>query len=444
MKIRWLALLLLLALAGGLPARGEGPSSSPAARPSHKPINDGLADDRNPEDRLRSRLMQSQLKEKEQQQFASQIQQMARELLKDEKFVESLKKNLTPDQIDRLKQKYAGQGGGVRLDDPALRKLLDQGLKGSKIKVEDPKLKEHLKKLGVTGQPGTTDPSNPPGTGPTPMPPTSPITPPPMPSTTPPPSPSRPPGDSSNWDDLAKETPDWMKKGLDRAAGDLGKWLDTPSGKSWRGSVMDMARKMAEARSSAPALSPRLRAVNRYLPRVRDWLPQRSPSLPSARLPALPRLTGSLPGVSSMSGVSAQGTGKALVVVVALVVLALLLWYSRGWWQEVLAARLAGWKLGPWPIRPGEVTTRGDLVRAFEYLALLCLGPAARTCHHLELARRIGAQPALDTERRRDAAEDLARVYEQARYTPDDERLPDELLARARRELGYLAGEPVA
>jgi hypothetical protein len=100
--------------------------------------------------------------------------------------------------------------------------------------------------------------------------------------------------------------------------------------------------------------------------------------------------------------------------------------------------------LGPWPVRPGEVATRGDLVRAFEHLALLCLGPTARTCHHLELARLLGAQPAPDPERRRDAAVDLAQVYEQARYTPDDEVLPDDLMRRARRELCYLAGEPAA
>jgi hypothetical protein len=141
---------------------------------------------------------------------------------------------------------------------------------------------------------------------------------------------------------------------------------------------------------------------------------------------------------------SAAGLGRMVLVVGLMVVMALLIWQSRGWLKESLAARLAAWRLGPWPVRPGDVTTRADLVRAFEYLALLLLGPAARTCHHLELAQRMGQRPALDADRQREAAVDLARVYEQARYTPADEPLPEDVLSRARRELCYLAGEPAA
>ena len=95
-------------------------------------------------------------------------------------------------------------------------------------------------------------------------------------------------------------------------------------------------------------------------------------------------------------------------------------------------------------MRPDQVSTRGDLVRAFEHLALLCLGRDARTHHHLDLATRIGQQPSLDQDRRKEAARDLALLYEQARYTPDDEHLADEDLRRARRELSYLAGETAA
>ena len=80
------------------------------------------------------------------------------------------------------------------------------------------------------------------------------------------------------------------------------------------------------------------------------------------------------------------------------------------------------------------------MVRAFEHLALLRLGQEARTCHHLDLADRIGEQPGSDADRRRTAAHALARLYEQARYTPDEEKLPPEMMASARRELTYLAG----
>jgi hypothetical protein len=121
--------------------------------------------------------------------------------------------------------------------------------------------------------------------------------------------------------------------------------------------------------------------------------------------------------------------------------LAFVLWRVGGWWQRRRAELLnAGWRLGPWPVRPESVSTRGELVQAFEHLALLLLGPTARTCHHLELAGRMGAQPALDGDRRREAADDLARLYEQARYTPDNETLSPESMSRARRELCYLAG----
>jgi hypothetical protein len=231
----------------------------------------------------------------------------------------------------------------------------------------------------------------------------------------------------------------WLKKNLTRGAEDVGKWRESPSGQAWRNSLVDLMKRAAETRASVPALGSRLGGFTRYLPNVRGWLPRRSLNLPS-----VPRMSGRFPSAPSLSNITAEGVGKALLLVGAVVVVALLLWHSRGWWQEVLAKRFAAWKLGPWPVRPGEVETRGDLVRAFEYLALLSLGQAARTCHHLELARRIGEQPALDADRRRDAARDLAEVYEQARYTPDDEPLPDELLVRARRELCYLAGEPAA
>src|SRR5205814_1099425 len=94
----------------------------------------------------------------------------------------------------------------------------------------------------------------------------------------------------------------------------------------------------------------------------------------------------------------------------------------------------AGWRLGPWPVRPERVASRGDLVRAFEYLACLLLGPKALTRHHLELGADLGATEAA-TPARRAAAARLARLYEQARYAPPDEPLPDGDLPGARRDL---------
>jgi hypothetical protein len=86
------------------------------------------------------------------------------------------------------------------------------------------------------------------------------------------------------------------------------------------------------------------------------------------------------------------------------------------------------------------VATRQDLIRAFEYLSLLRLGPAARTWNHRAIAERLGAAEA---ERRRVAGR-LATLYEQARYAPAGDPLPEGAFQEARRELGFLAGAATA
>jgi hypothetical protein len=98
------------------------------------------------------------------------------------------------------------------------------------------------------------------------------------------------------------------------------------------------------------------------------------------------------------------------------------------------------WRLGPWPVRPEAVGTRDELVRAFEYLALLRLGPAARNRNHREIAAGLGGTD----QSLRHPAERLAGLYEQARYAPPDEALPDADLADARAALSLLAGVAAA
>jgi hypothetical protein len=129
-----------------------------------------------------------------------------------------------------------------------------------------------------------------------------------------------------------------------------------------------------------------------------------------------------------------------LVWLAVLAVCALLLWKTGAWYQRRAALAAQGWRLGPWPVAPARVATRNELVRAFEYLALLRLGPEARARHHLDLADRLGAEPDMDPERRQQAAAHLAGLYEQARYAPGNEPLPAEEMSAARRELCYLAG----
>ena len=102
--------------------------------------------------------------------------------------------------------------------------------------------------------------------------------------------------------------------------------------------------------------------------------------------------------------------------------------------RAALAARLRGWQLGPWPVVPSQIRTREELVKAFDYFALLRLGSAARHWNHREIADRLGV------EERHQAATQLAGVYEQARYAPASDELPEQDLARARRDLCLLAG----
>jgi hypothetical protein len=112
-----------------------------------------------------------------------------------------------------------------------------------------------------------------------------------------------------------------------------------------------------------------------------------------------------------------------------------------------------GWQLGPWPVPPNAVRTRAELIRAFEYLSVLRLGPAARHWHHWAIASALGRfSPNTPPSSRRGeafaelrrSAEQLALLYERARYAPPDEPLPEAVMATARRDLCVLAGVPVS
>jgi hypothetical protein len=147
----------------------------------------------------------------------------------------------------------------------------------------------------------------------------------------------------------------------------------------------------------------------------------------------------SLPDISSGLDV---GLGTVVVSVALLAGAGLLVW--------ALALRLRwggdrdGWRLGRWPVQPSAVRTRGDVVKAFEYLALLLLGRKISTSHHLAIAGKLGTSQVDLTGRRQNAAEELAHLYEQARYAPPEEQLSEDDLATARRDLTFLAGGAAA
>jgi hypothetical protein len=207
---------------------------------------------------------------------------------------------------------------------------------------------------------------------------------------------------------------------------------------------LGLTEKTGELTEKLPSLSRSLgldRVGNGW--KERNWLP----SLPNVRWSGRP------PSWEGPRGMSLPNVGRpdvggadtwssllwlVTVVVVGGAVLSVLLW------QRTRAARAAeaAWKLGPWPVNPATVSTREDLVRAFEYLSLLLLGRVALTWNHLEIAARLGGARA-SAERLRAAAQ-LAALYEQARYAPPHEALPGSELAAARRDLCLLAGVPAA
>jgi hypothetical protein len=250
----------------------------------------------------------------------------------------------------------------------------------------------------------------------------------------PPRTPEEPPLDR-----FQKKVMDWTSRQFEGALESLDDWVDSPVGKNWRDGLNQVARKLTPDPDNADAASAGA-GLSRYVPRLGDYVPRGLGRVfGNARMPSLPRTT-SLPGLPRPSAPSppSKDTGVFLLWLLAAGVMLLLLWKAGVWYQH--RPEGDGWRLGPWPVAPGEVSTRAELVRAFEYLALLCLGRAARSRHHLDLAAQLAARPAADPPGQQDAAAHLARLYEQARYAPGDEPLPPEEIHRARRELCLLAG----
>jgi hypothetical protein len=172
------------------------------------------------------------------------------------------------------------------------------------------------------------------------------------------------------------------------------------------------------------------------------------PSLPSVRLPnlSLGRFPSfGMPSVGAPGGGGA-GLGTALLWVVLAAALGLILWQvlARVSLRQAGKQAGAGWRLGPWPVDPAQVTTRQELIQAFEYVSLLLLGPAVRTWNHREIAAGLADEAAGGSSGKRAAADRLAALYEVARYAPEEGPLAGEALAQARRHLCYLAGVAAA
>jgi hypothetical protein len=438
-KRHWLSLVALAWLgAGAAPAQPEK-----LDRPSHRPVPQDPSDLTFPNEDLAERLRQARpegLKD-----LPPEVADLARRLLKDPEFVKSLKERMGPGEVERLLERFK-RGENLKAD-PALKRLLrEEGV----ADLLGPKDKDVLERWQKGLDPKKGGPGAKQGEGPG-----DPKKPGPDDKASGPSGasegPAAPP--PSRWDRLEERGSKWVAKNLDGWIDGLDRWVDSPGGRSWRDTLARAARR-ASASGRDSGVADRARGLSRYVPRLGQRLQGLVPtSWRAPRAPAVPRVGGSLSSASS-PGLASSGKGLGLILlwVVAVGVLALLLWKVGARYRLGREER-RGWRLGPWPVDPRAVTTRADLVRAFEYLALLCLGPAARTRHHLELAERLGNDPAPaqpgaasggETGRRRAAAEELARLYEQARYAPEDEPLSAGELRAARRDLCYLAGVSAA
>jgi len=201
-----------------------------------------------------------------------------------------------------------------------------------------------------------------------------------------------------------------------------------------KAALNDLANSNSGPSSSSSSMSDFLQNV--ISPQQARWLTR------NLKLPSLPNFDGWSSGPSLSAGASGGGaaSGGGLetgvwVIAFALFGVAAVL-ALRAASRQAAGARAKAWSAGPWPVHPSRVSTREDLIRAFEHLAFLCLGPTARHLNHLDLAGRLG-ETAGD---RAGPAARLLRPYEQARYAPPDELLPADELTAARGDLSTLAG----
>jgi hypothetical protein len=275
------------------------------------------------------------------------------------------------------------------------------------------------------------------------------------------PRPDRQPGDRSRPPFDEDEFPEWARDLVEKIGrSELGRRLsDSPAWQRSLRQLEDMLVNRMASRFETPLQG--MDGITSRLQLPKDWkvsllgkdglgglkMPKFDLSSPKVnlRFPSTgPRITPRIGGLPGGPPPSAPGgftvSGAVLWVLLAVGVAAVLFLLLR---RSVLygnRARKAGWQLGPWPVDPSKVATRGELIQAFEYLALLQLGQEARSWNHLDIADGLGGEAEPETAPRRRAAEGLAALYEQARYAPAADPLPEGELAAARRDLCLLAG----
>jgi hypothetical protein len=373
-----------------------------------------------------------------------QLQDQVQELLKDEQFRKQIEK-LSKSDLQQMREKLL-KGEGLS-QDPKWNKLLEQARARQKLNLDIlRRWAERAERKQPSSESGEMTPDN--AAKATPTPPTSP----PLGPSSPPPSQPTPSEPSPSMiDRLQEETTTWLMENLAGLSGDMLQSLTEMADKQGNTALAEMLRSVPQSDFSGLNVSdhplvPALRqgTLSRYLSNAGDFFQRQSgvwdklgSLFNKAPLPSLPNV--GRPSVSMRTPSTAESDGW-LPVVLCLLMLGLIVLFicKRGFGPKDQAGSGADaeWRLGSWPVPPGAVSTRQDVIRAFEYLALLCFGPAAAACHHRQLAERLAS----DNPNRRQAAEMLAWLYEQARYAPAGEALSQEQLSDARHALCSLAG----
>ncbi len=456
-KRLWLWLLLPLLLFPGMATaqfsrQRPAPVAPMAHKESHHDLPGGL-DLSNPQE-----LMAQRLRGLEE---LHQLQDQVRELLKDPKFREQMG-NFSDEQLQRLREKLL-KGEGLSQDRTWAR-LLDQVRAHNKLDQGQidylKRWAERAEKKQPSREPARATPDNEAKSSPSQPPP------PPSDSASPPPDQPTPTEPApSLLDRFQEDTTKWLMENFEGVSGDFLQAL-TEIGDESNTPLADLLRSVPQSDFSGinlrdHPLLPALQTgtISRYLSGVGDFFHRQSgfaervgALFPKPSLPSLPNVGGPSVSMHTPSTPESDGWLPAVLCLLLFGMIVLLVW-KKGFGSSGQAGFGADgeWKLGSWPVPPGAVSTRQDLIRAFEYLALLCLGPAAATCHHRQLAERLAELPphppvpgGMGGASRRQTAEMLAWLYEQARYAPADEALSQEQLSDARHALSSLAGVTTA
>jgi hypothetical protein len=159
------------------------------------------------------------------------------------------------------------------------------------------------------------------------------------------------------------------------------------------------------------------------------------------RPPAAPRMDvpsggGSFSGFGGLGGLGGGGSWLPVAILAALLLAGLGIWWWLARSTSADSSAGAGAALGAWPLDPKSITSREDVVKAFEYLSVLICGPAAKVWTHGTIASALSHLAVSHEE----TAMKLARLYELARYAPFNEPLSRHEIIEARSLVCDLAG----